>query len=166
MLKFLFTIFLIFPILYFPLNAYVFDMKTHIGEKTDLLPLKIGTAFFLKAAGHTLFSVDEDYAVWLKNYKKEKKDGVYSVEFTVSVNKPSLLLEKQSLYEKRLAFTYKEGENHAVEMDTGLLGILKDKLKHYSVNAYQEASIGGSMASKEVLSFLKEKDPEGKGISN
>ena len=137
-------------------SAVVIDLKTHLSQKISLLPMKIGTAYFLNRKGYTTLGIDEDYAVWLKEYKKTKfAKTSYKVEFTVAITKPSFLLEKDAFAEKSFAYQYDLKKIDEIELDNSLLELLRKKMQHYSKHSYQQAVLGGEMAAKFVDEFVK-----------
>ncbi|MEM7180031.1 MAG: hypothetical protein AAF518_03905 [Spirochaetota bacterium] len=137
-------------------SAVVIDLKTHLSQKISLLPMKIGTAYFLNRMGYTTLGIDEDYAVWLKEYKKTKIAATsYKVEFIVAITKPSFLLEKDAFVEKSFTYQYDLKKIDEIELDNSLLQLLRKKMQHYSKHSYQQAVLGGEMAAKFVDSFVK-----------
>lgn len=135
----------------------VIDLKTHLGEKIDLLPLKIGTAYYLNKWDYTTLSIDEDYAVWLKNYSKKKTGKAkYHIRFQVAITRPSVFLEKDAYTKANFSFSYDLEKLEDIEVDDSLLQLLKTKLKHFSRQSYQEAILGGEQAAKFVDSFIRQ----------
>lgn len=137
-------------------NPISIDVKTHLTEKTSLLPIKIGLMTLLGKTEHKVVLVDSDYAVWLKDYKREKNGDIYSIKFTITISEPSTLREKKTLKQKAIEFTYNIVSDEHATLEDPTLDILKKKFQNYTKNGKIEGAIGGKLATDAVVQMLKE----------
>lgn len=148
----LLTLLLLLPAVVF---SYTIDLKTPLGEKRVLAPLKVGTAYYLIQAEHLVLEISEDYAVWLKDYWSTTADGVTRIDLTVKVTEPTAWNEKPALAERRVTFSYTMAEVETMTVEESFAKFLRKKLERYSERAKHEAQVGGKLVSDTIEELLQ-----------
>ncbi len=131
------------------------DLKTKYFEKMKLSAIKIGATYFLMKDGVVISDIGEDYAVWLKNLKREYNGGNwYYYELTVKISYPTAFLEKKTILEQRVQFEFSVDEPLDYE-DDGFMEYLAKHFSKINQRIQKEAYIGGREVANLIESMLE-----------
>jgi len=136
------------------LEATVIDLKCPIAEYLPLTPIQIGTTYYLSELGITVFEVSEDWAVWIKGYRKEISGDHVQVEFTLVFTEPTGLFEKPALLNIPITFKYKVSELPVITLDDPMTKYVRLKVSQISEIALAEAKLGGQAAAEAIAKAL------------
>jgi len=129
----------------------VLDIKTKMSEKAELSPLKIGTEIFLIKKGIKILDTGEDFAVWIKDYRKVKDGNRCTVTVLVKITPTTAFAEKAPLAEKTVSFMYATEPSKNIDIDDATTKVLREKLQRNGELAMTEARTGGEVVADAII---------------
>jgi len=135
-------------------QSIVLDLKTHLAEKAQLSPSKIGASYWLLKDGYTLLDVGEDYSVWLTDYNAVTTGESIAVSVTVKIEPTTALTEKTPLASERVHYTLSKSAPRVTDTDEPATKFLREKLERKTDQAIQEGRVGGKAVADAIGSLL------------
>lgn len=136
-------------------GAWTFDLKTHTAEMADLAALSAGFSYYLVEAGHTVFDVGEDYAIWLTDYTRTKRGNSWHVRLQVKLTEATAFKEKEALASLWIEFDYDAQGSQAITTDEPVFRFLRKKLSKLTETAAAEAMVGGKAVMDRLAELLR-----------
>jgi len=116
----------------------VIDLKVPLAETADLAPAQAGaTIYLMRSDWATVSEMNEDVAVWLKDYDRRKNFlGLQVISLTLEVREPSSLRTGNLIKSQRVTVRYRDRDRSEPRFEKEILNALDDLSQDLQVEAY------------------------------
>ena len=135
-------------------NKIYIDIKTYIHEKTNFIPAKAGTTYFISQdAKLGIREIGENYSLWLKDYSSEQKGKNITINYIVELHSPAMIRQGRLIASERLSVHFSLDDSLDLE-DVKIFEKFKNNMDKMSNELLLESFYCGSETVRILYNLL------------